>query len=124
MLSWIGLSTIGSQADNIKLLLSFWRSPYALLLDEEYTVISIFKVEMFVVTAGNSGASHSALQEVQAIERDMFDQLGTDGSKIIAWFVPMKALNLGLRSSNLEDPVAFEWLFTKTCFRLYKMSRR
>jgi len=41
-----------------------------------YRVHQFNKVEMFVVTAGNSGASQSALQEVQAIERDMFDQLG------------------------------------------------
>ena len=116
MLSWIGLSTIGSQADIIKLPLSFWRSPYALLLDEEYTVISIFKVEMFVVTAGNSGASQSALQEVQAIERDMFDQLGTDGSKIIAWFVVNESYQLGLAIEQYGRPCSFWMIIYKDLF--------
>jgi len=41
-----------------------------------YRVHQFYKVEMFVVTEGNTDASQAALHEILAIERQMFDDLG------------------------------------------------
>jgi seryl-tRNA synthetase len=41
-----------------------------------YRVHQFYKVEMFVVTDGNSDASQEALHQVLSIEREMFDGLG------------------------------------------------
>lgn len=41
-----------------------------------YRVHQFYKVEMFVVTKGNEASSQSALEEVHAVERELFDELG------------------------------------------------
>jgi len=41
-----------------------------------YRVHQFNKVEMFMVTAGDEESSQAALNQIHAIERDMFDQLG------------------------------------------------
>jgi len=41
-----------------------------------YRVHQFYKVEMFVVTKGDEASSQSALEEVHAVERELFDELG------------------------------------------------